>query len=193
MKKQDYEEFDSERQHRDNGNMAAGISTAAGAAAGFNGANYVREKGNDGAVTDSEEPVADDTTVPTDVATTSAEPSNTAPSSASDVLSSSQNVQVVDYYTSTDGHGTPVDIATMRVDGHQAAVVDYGRTGEADVIAVDLNDNDRVDAGESIYVSGQHIAMDPLRDAANDNALADLMDDEGSDYVNDANVDNYLS
>ena len=61
----------------------------------------------------------------------------------------------------------------------------------ADVIVADLNNNGQIDTGEVENVTGAGISMQPFQDAAGFNpqyAQNDL-----PDYVNDADVDNYMA
>lgn len=133
-----------------------------------------------------------------------AQPIEVAPASAaepSDVTASSSagpDIQVLDYGTAYDGQGNTAEVAVLSVDGHQGAVLDIDMDGEADVVAVDFNDNGDLDAGEAAYVSDEHILMAPIRDAAEGNgpwsdASDDMSQDDGPDYINDADVDVYMA
>lgn len=215
MENQDYEELENEQQTKNNGNAAVGVSTAVGATAGIIGGNFISGKVNAAEpeeaeeATDNEEPaqaeaaeaasntasshstVQPQAQTPKPVVTP--EPAPEAETPTAEPQPATPEVQVVDYQTVVNDYGTPVDVAVLTVDGHQAAAVDYNQTGEIDVVAVDLNDNNQLDEGEAAYVADQHIPMEPLHDAFEDSNLNDVAQDDGSDYVNDADVDAYMA
>lgn len=207
MENQDYEELENEQQTKNNGNAAVGVSTAVGATAGIIGGNFISGKVNAAEpeeveeAADSEEPAqaeaagaASNTAGSHSTVQPQAQmPEPEAATPAAEPQPAVPDVRVVDYQTVVNDHGTPVDVAVLTVDGHQAAAVDYNQTGEIDVVAVDFNDNNQLDEGEAAYVADQHIPMEPLRDAFEDSCLNDVAQDDGGDYVNDADVDAYMA
>ena len=106
-------------------------------------------------------------------------------------------VEVVEYATETLDDGSQMDVAVLSAGGQAVMVADIDMDGYADFAASDLNNNGELDDGEVVDLSGESIAMQPFADAANamgDDALAQTADlDLDTDYVNDANVDDYLA
>lgn len=101
-------------------------------------------------------------------------------------------IEVISYDTVTTEEGNQMDVAVVSANGQAVMIADVNQDGIADVMASDLNNNGQLDEGEIIDVSDQHIAMQPLQDAANagtENLYAQTND---VDYINDANVDDYM-
>ncbi len=96
-----------------------------------------------------------------------------------------------DVVVNDDGH--MMEVAEVSYGGNPVYVADINMDGEVNLIAADINGNGQFDEGEVINVTDQHLSMDPLHEAINmgdelaDNSLID------QDYVNDANVDDYLA
>lgn len=215
MENQDYEEFENEQQTKNNGNAAIGVSSAVGATAGIIGGNFISGKVNAAEPEEAEEATDNEEQAQAEAAKTASntasshstvqpqaqtpepvatpEPSPEAETPAPEPQPAVPDVQIVDYQTVVNDNGTPVDVAVLTVDGHQGVAVDYNQTGEIDVVAVDLNDNNQLDNGEAAYVGDQHIPMEPLHDAFEDSSLNDVAQDDGSDYVNDGDVDAYMA
>lgn len=215
MENQDYEELENEQQTKNNGNAAVGVSTAVGATAGIIGGNFISGKVNAAEPEEAEEATDNEEQAQAEAAKTASntasshstvqpqaqtpepvatpEPSPEAETPAPEPQPAVPDVQIVDYQTVVNDNGTPVDVAVLTVDGHQGVAVDYNQTGEIDVVAVDLNDNDQLDNGEAAYVADQHIPMEPLREAFEDSSLNDVAQDDGGDYVNDGDVDAYMA
>lgn len=106
---------------------------------------------------------------------------------------SEPTVEVVAYETVDNEDGTQSDIAVVAVDGTPVLVADMDKDGTADLMAVDLNENGTIEDEEIIDISESNIAMEPLQQAAemnNDNMIADGVE---PDYINDANVDDYIA
>lgn len=102
-------------------------------------------------------------------------------------------IEVISYDTVTTEDGGQMDVAVVSANGQAVMIADVNQDGVADVMASDLNNNGQLDEGEIIDVSGQNIAMQPLQEAANagtDNLYAQTND---VDYINDANVDDYMA
>ena len=102
-------------------------------------------------------------------------------------------IEVISYETVTTEDGGQMDVAVVSANGQAVMIADVNQDGVADVMASDLNNNGQLDEGEIVDVSGQNIAMQPLQEAANagtENLYAQTND---VDYINDANVDDYMA
>lgn len=97
-------------------------------------------------------------------------------------------VAVLGYERVTNPDGSQSDLVSLVVDGQSVLVADADLDGEADLMAVDLNNNGVVDANEITDISGQGLAMEPLIQDANPYYLAD-----NSDYENNADVHDYMA
>lgn len=84
--------------------------------------------------------------------------------------------------------GTVMEVAELSIDGQATLVIDGDLDGVADVIAVDLNDNNVVDENELFDVSEEGLTMDAFRETEyTDIAQAD------DDYVNNADVEEFMA
>lgn len=123
-----------------------------------------------------------------------------APSSGDD------NVQVLGYQTVTGEDGSQADIAAVSVNGQTVMLADTTMDGYANIAAADANGNGQIDDGEMVDVTGQGIAMQPFKDGAGEmvetNPEVDHPDVDSDptlasngepDYVNDGNVDDFVS
>lgn len=88
-----------------------------------------------------------------------------------DTQSDSQ-VNVLSYETFTAEDGSLMDLAVVEVDGQQAVLIDSNRDGTADFMAIDLNQNDRLDEGEMFNISNENVAMQQFQQEANNIHLA---------------------
>ncbi|MCM1377702.1 MAG: hypothetical protein NC097_02625 [Clostridium sp.] len=99
--------------------------------------------------------------------------------------------------------GSEVDVAVLRVDGHAAVIMDANQDGEADFIAVDINDDGIFSDDEQIEITGQGYSMQPYLAAApqhdepelpeydvdaDDSMLAETDPQDMPDFINDADV-----
>lgn len=103
------------------------------------------------------------------------------------------SVEVVGYDTYTDDDGNRADIATVTINDREFLVADIDMDGVADVMAADIDDNGRLDPYEICDVREHDIAMQSLKDeymADNDGLLAA---NDDSDFINDANVEDYIA
>lgn len=101
-------------------------------------------------------------------------------------------IQVVSYETVTNEDGSQMDVAVVDVQGQTVVITDADQNGYADVMASDLNNNGQIDNDEIVDISDQHIAMQPFQEAANiDGNCNYIACDE--DYINNANVDDYIA
>ena len=102
-------------------------------------------------------------------------------------------IEVVSYETVTNEDGSQMDVAIVNAQGQAVMIADVDQNGVADIMASDLNYNGQLDNGEIVDVSDQNIAMQPLQDAANMNGNNMVAQTGEPDYINDANVDDYIA
>ena len=102
-------------------------------------------------------------------------------------------IEVVSYETVTNEDGSQIDVAVVNAQGQAVMIADVDQNGVADIMASDLNYNGQLDNGEIIDVSDQNIAMQPLQDASNMNGNNMVAQTGEPDYINDANVDDYIA
>lgn len=102
-------------------------------------------------------------------------------------------IEVVSYETVTNEGGSQIDVAVVNAQGQAVMIADVDQNGVADIMASDLNYNGQLDNGEIIDVSDQNIAMQPLQDASNMNGNNMVAQTGEPDYINDANVDDYIA
>lgn len=100
-------------------------------------------------------------------------------------------VNVLSYDTITDNDGNEIDVAVVSANGQEILIVDVDQNGTADLMATDENGNGQLEEDEIVDVSGENIAMQPFEDAANANNMMAQTDD--IDYVNDADVNDYMA
>lgn len=102
-------------------------------------------------------------------------------------------VEVVSYEIVTIEDGSQMDVAVVNAQGQTVMIADVDQNGVADVMASDLNNNGQLDNGEIVDVSDQNIAMQPLQEAANMGGNEMIVQTNDVDYINDANVDDYIA
>lgn len=102
-------------------------------------------------------------------------------------------IEVVSYETVTNEDGSQMDVAVVNAQGQAVMIADVDQNGVADVMAADLNNNGQLDDGEIVDVSDQNIAMQPLLEVANMGGNEMIAQTNDVDYVNDANVDDYIA
>ena len=102
-------------------------------------------------------------------------------------------IEVVSYETVTNEDGSQIHVAVVNAQGQAVMIADVDQNGLADIMASDLNYNGQLDNGEIVDVSDQNIAMQPLQDAANMNGNNMVAQTGEPDYINDANVDDYIA
>ena len=102
-------------------------------------------------------------------------------------------IEVVSYETVTNEDGSQIDVAVVNAQGQAVMIADVDQNGVADIMASDLNYNGQLENGEIVDVSDQNIAMQPLQDAANMNGNNMIAQTGEPDYINDANVDDYIA
>lgn len=102
-------------------------------------------------------------------------------------------IEVVSYETVTNEDGSQMDVAVVNAQGQAVMIADIDQNGIADIMAADLNNNGQLDNDEVVDISDQNIAMQPLREAANMNGNNMIAQADDIDYINDANVDDYIA
>ncbi len=112
------------------------------------------------------------------------------------------NVVLIDVETDVEIDGNTVDVATIDLEGGVAFMVDANQDGEANFIVPDVNQNSQLDtedievasaADVIIDVTDQGMAMPEPIDVVDDSAIAMNDDMEMDDYINDANVDDFIA
>ena len=100
------------------------------------------------------------------------------------------DVVVVDYGSVANDDGSQMDVAVVSIDGRENYLVDVDQDGTADVLMADINGDGRIDEAEMMNVEEEGIAMATFQTEI----LADQpMLASKNDYVNDANVDEYMA
>lgn len=102
-------------------------------------------------------------------------------------------VDVLDYQTITDNDGNEIDVAVVNVQGQEFIIADVDRDGTADIMASDVNGNGQLEENEIADISDENIAMQPFEDAANQNYDDMLVQTDDIDYINNADVNDYMA
>lgn len=104
-----------------------------------------------------------------------------------------ENVEVVvlGYETVTNDDGSQMDVAMLSLDGQQVIVADVDMDGKADILASDSNCNGSLDNEEFVDISGEGIEMAAFRAPVSHDENLYLADND--DYINDANVDDFMA
>ena len=196
-------------------NVISGMSSTVGAAVGVVAGSIISSEVNAAEIPAAEIPVTPEEEQ--DVEVVSSQPSNTGgstpshnptphptlepatepnptpePTPASEPRPESE-IEVVSYETVTNEDGSQIDVAVVNAQGQAVMIADVDQNGVADIMASDLNYNGQLDNGEIVDVSDQNIAMQPLQDAANMNGNNMVAQTGEPDYINDANVDDYIA
>lgn len=196
-------------------NVISGMSSTVGAAAGVVAGSIISSEVNAAEIPAAEIPVTPEEEQ--DVEVVSSQPSKTGgstpshnptshptpqpatepnptpePTPASEPRPESE-IEVVSYETVTNEDGSQMDVAVVNAQGQAVMIADVDQNGVADIMASDLNYNGQLEHGEIVDVSDQNIAMQPLQDAANMNGNNMVAQTGEPDYINDANVDDYIA
>ena len=196
-------------------NVISGMSSTVGAAVGVVAGSIISSEVNAAEIPGAEIPVTPEEEQ--DVEVVSSQPSNTGgstpshnptphptlepatepnptpePTPASEPRPEPE-IEVVSYETVTNEDGSQLDVAVVNAQGQAVMIADVDQNGVADIMASDLNYNGQLDNGEIVDVSDQNIAMQPLQDAANMNGNNMVAQTGEPDYINDANVDDYIA
>lgn len=137
-------------------------------------------------------PVAQETadSEPAKPETTQQEQASETVQSEGQQASGNNEVEVLACETVTGNDGSQMDIAVVSANGQEIIIGDVNQDGVADVMASDVNGNGQLEGNEIVDISNENISMQPFHDAANDNMMAQTDD---IDYVNDANVNDYMA
>ena len=98
---------------------------------------------------------------------------------------------VLGYETVTNDDGSQMDVAMLSLDGQQVIVADVDMDGKADILASDSNCNGSLDNEEFVDISNEGIGMATFRTFESHDENLYLADN--GDYVNDANVDDFMA
>ena len=102
-------------------------------------------------------------------------------------------VEVLSVQTIEDEQGNAMDVAVVKVNGHDGVIADVDRDGTADVLLVDANDNGVIENNEFADLRGQGVEMAALSAQVQDTPENVYYAQTDQDYVNDANVDDYFA
>ena len=196
-------------------NVISGMSSTVGAAVGVVAGSIISSEVNAAEIPAAEIPVTPEEEQ--DVEVVSSQPSKTGESTPSHNSTShltpqpatepnptpepipaseprpESEIEVVSYETVTNEDGSQMDVAVVNAQGQAVMIADVDQNGLADIMASDLNYNGQLENGEIVDVSDQNIAMQPLQDAANMNGNNMVAQTGEPDYINDANVDDYIA
>lgn len=172
--------------------IATGMSSAVGATIGMVAGSSISASATEipepiEPVVNTEEPqvqvITSEPERPTEVQTETPTVQPTSPTES--------EVAVLGYETVTNDDGSQMDVAVVSIDGQQAIIADIDMDGNADVIAADANANGYLDNNEFVDVSGQGLTMAPFQDACMEDDHSLIA--QNSDYVNDADVTDYMA
>lgn len=99
-------------------------------------------------------------------------------------------IEVITYETMTNEDGSQMDVAIVSVDGQRVAFIDGNMDGIADVYVMDANGNGALEESEFIPLEEQNLTMALLQEAVD---MGDSMLAQNDDYVNDADVDDFMA
>ena len=99
-------------------------------------------------------------------------------------------IEVLGYETVMNEDGSQMDVAIVRVDGQGMAFLDVDRDDVADLVVTDMNANGVLEDEEFVPIREHNLSMEPFREAAY--PIEDTLAQE-DDYINDANVDDFMA
>lgn len=99
-------------------------------------------------------------------------------------------IEVMTYEMVTNEDGSQMDVAIVSVDGQRMALIDGNMDGIADVYVMDANGNGILEDSEFIPLEDQNLSMVLLREAVD---MGDSLLAQTDDYVNDADVDDFMA
>ncbi|MBQ9175668.1 MAG: hypothetical protein IJ139_02235 [Bacteroidaceae bacterium] len=102
-------------------------------------------------------------------------------------------MNVIGYEVVQDEDGSEAAIATLEHNGQIIYIADTDNDGYANLMASDVNENGHFDQGEAIDITEDQMAMAPLQQAYEEGLIAQQEIDNGPDYINDGNVDDYMA
>ena len=91
----------------------------------------------------------------------------------------------------TTDEGESMTVAYVLFEGHYGQIVDYDNDGIADLAGIDLNGNGQIEEEEITFVRDCMISMQALREAAESSEF--LASIQGPDYINDADVSDFMA
>ena len=98
-------------------------------------------------------------------------------------------VEVLTYETISNEDGSQMELSVVSVDGQEMGIYDVNLDGTADLLAVDENNNQQIEENEIYDISSENLSMQALH---NDYMTQNDPSMQGSDYINDGDVDNYM-
>lgn len=114
---------------------------------------------------------------------------------------STSEIQVTHVEHDVEMNGNTVDVATIDYRGHAGMAVDVDQNGRADIVAIDLNDNNRFEDGE-FFDAENSMPMNSSRAGGTNVADPEPMPEpepepmpgteDLPDYTSDGNVDGYI-
>ncbi len=87
----------------------------------------------------------------------------------------------------------PMELAVVEIEGQAIAVADTNMDGEANIMVSDINQNGVIDDGEAVDVTNQHISMEQFHEPMECGMGNEIAQADDIDFVNDANVDDFLA
>ena len=93
------------------------------------------------------------------------------------------------YETISNEDGSQMELSVVSVDGQEMGIYDVNLDGTADLLAVDENNNQQIEENEIYDISSENLSMQALH---NDYMTQNDPSMQGSDYINDGDVDNYM-
>ena len=99
-------------------------------------------------------------------------------------------IEVLGYETVMNEDGSQMDVAIVSVDGQRVAFIDVDRDDLADVYVLDMNENGMLENEEFVPIRDQYLPMQQFREAVY--PAGDMLAQE-DDYINDANVDEFMA
>lgn len=99
-------------------------------------------------------------------------------------------IEVLGYETVMNEDGSQMDVAVVSVDGQEMAFLDVDRDDVADLLVSDMNANGVLEDEEFVPIREHNLSMEPFREAAY--STGDILA-QGDDYINDANVDDFMA
>lgn len=101
------------------------------------------------------------------------------------------DLEVLSYETVINEDGTVSEVAVVSIDDTMGLVIDVDCDGEADIVAFDENGNGQIDPEELNITTGEGLSMDVIKAAAPAIDYIDTAD--GGDYINDADVHDFMA
>lgn len=105
-----------------------------------------------------------------------------------------EGITVISCETVTNEDGSQMDVAEITIAQHNGLIADIDQDGIADVIGVDIDNNGTFTDDEIANIENENIQMNDLANAVQTDPLAPpAIVDNGLDYTNDANVEDYMA